>query len=39
MLYWEKNAVNCENNIKYTECQNAEFLYVEIGDTYRTTGL
>jgi hypothetical protein len=38
MLFWETMSVYCENDMKHTDAlcvQNAEFLWVKAGGTYR----
>jgi hypothetical protein len=42
MLFGEATDAYCENHTKHTNTlyrQNAEFLYVKAGSTYRSTGL
>jgi hypothetical protein len=41
MLFRERVGVYCENNTEHTDTlfgQNAEYYYVKVGGTYRTTG-
>jgi hypothetical protein len=42
MFFRETITAYCENHTKHTDTlygQNAEFLYVKAGGTYRSTGL